>query len=385
MDRNHMTIIISGGNFTNKGAEAMIFTAFVECSKMFGHPKFILQLPEGFCKISSMEELIGLSKSNGHQLKAEGKTRKVLSLLKSYRKADAMLDISGLELSSKLGCYPTLRYIFKIAISKWMGTKVFLMPQSFGPFDYGKGIKQLFMTTLIRHYLTWPSICYAREKDGEKLLKKISPKANVVLSSDLVLQNKDVEGLLKRSDMELDKLPLVKENSVAIVPNRRMYEQYGKEKPLITYKEIISYLRKRNVNVYILCHADELPVAVELKSLYENDDRVILIEGVLSCFQYQSLVRSFNFIVASRYHAIVHAFKENTPVIALGWAIKYRELLKMVGQDKYLLSVDDTPVTMHNLIDKLITNYKLESNNIKMHMAKIQQQNCFLPIKDYLQ
>lgn len=60
-----MRILISGGNFINKGAEAMLFASFVECKKMFADVQFILQLPNGFCKVETIDDLVRLSNNNG--------------------------------------------------------------------------------------------------------------------------------------------------------------------------------------------------------------------------------------------------------------------------------------------------------------------------------
>lgn len=381
-----MIILISGGNFINKGAEAMLFASFVECKNMFADAQFILQLPNGFRKVNKIEDLVRLSNNNGKVVENHmGGVLKLKSLYTAYKQADIMLDVSGLELCSKLGVYPSLRYIFKIAISKWLGTKVFLMPQSFGPFNYGKGLKQWFMKTLIQHYISYPKICYARESEGFDALRALNPQAHVLLSSDLVLQNKSVEALLKRDDMGFDKLPHIRKRSVGFVPNKRMYEQYGKEKPLTCYKNIIQKLRQENYNVYILCHAnDDLSVAEELKSFYSQDDGVCIVNQVLSCFQYQTLVKDFDFVVASRYHSIVHAYKENVPVIALGWAVKYKELLSRVQQNQYLLKLDDSETTIHDKIDDIILKHNEDSQMIKSCMREVQSNNCFLTIKEYV-
>lgn len=60
-----MIILISGGNFINKGAEAMLFASFVECKNMFADAQFILQLPNGFRKVNKIEDLVRLSNNNG--------------------------------------------------------------------------------------------------------------------------------------------------------------------------------------------------------------------------------------------------------------------------------------------------------------------------------
>lgn len=375
-----MNILISGGNFVNKGAEAMLFTTVNECLSIFGNPNFILQLPEGFVRINSLEELVVLSnqKVKEKSLHESSKLDKLITLLSSYKEADIMLDISGLELCSKLGIYPSLRYLFKIAISKFFRTKVFLMPQSFGPFTYGKGVKQWFMIKLVSHYMKYPSICYAREKDGSYKLKGICKEANILLSCDMVLQNKSVESLLLRKDMGFETLPTIKEKSVGFVPNKRMYEQYGKAMSLECYLNIIGTVRNQGYNIYILCHAsDDLDVAHEIKEMFKYDHNIFVVEKILSCFQYQKLANDFDFIVASRYHSIVHAYKDCIPAIAIGWAVKYKELLALMKQDKYLLKVNDDKQTIFKTVLDMVNQYEKERTVISKELSEIQRYNCF--------
>ena len=379
-----MNILISGGNFINKGAEAMMFISVNECIRMFNSPHFILQLPNGLSEINTINDMFIFSKRNGKNIeeKAKNKYSKLISLIKAYRNADIMIDVSGLELCSKLGLYPSLRYLFKIALSKWTGTKVFLMPQSYGPFDYGSGIIQKLIHILIQHYMKYPCICFAREKDGVDKLLKPSPKANVVLSSDLVLQNKEIESFLDNDEhINIE----ITNSSVGFVPNKRMYEQHGRERSLQLFTKTISTARKNGFNVYILCHAiDDIAIADEIKSSFSLDDSVIVIRRVLSCFQYQQIVKHFDFVIASRYHSIVHAYKECVPCVAIGWAIKYKELLSLLQQDNYLLNINDNDEIISNIINDMADKFKIEKKVIEQNLKIIQRNNCFDSIKKYI-
>lgn len=154
-------IIISGGNFVNKGAEAMLYVTVNECVTRFKGCICIVQLPEGFFEVQSIEDLHALS--NKKRADGRSKIKKLVAMIKSYARADMMLDISGYELCSKLGKYPTMRYLFKIALCKWTKTKAVLMPQSYGPFDYG-GKSKYIIQYLIYRYLKYPLVCFAREK-----------------------------------------------------------------------------------------------------------------------------------------------------------------------------------------------------------------------------
>ena len=155
-------VIISGGNFVNKGAEAMLYVTANECFTRFDGCVCSVQLAEGFFEIRSLEDLNRLANSSVKKMQSGGKMKKLIAMLEEYKRADLMLDISGYELCSKLGNYPTLRYLFKIALCKWTKTEAALMPQSFGPFSYDGKIKYI-IRLLIRKYLQYPLVCFARE------------------------------------------------------------------------------------------------------------------------------------------------------------------------------------------------------------------------------
>ena len=103
---------------TYKGAEAMLYVTANECFTRFDGCICSVQLAEGFFEIRSLEDLNRLANSSVKKMQSSGKMKKLIAMLEEYKRADLMLDISGYELCSKLGNYPTLRYLFKIALCK---------------------------------------------------------------------------------------------------------------------------------------------------------------------------------------------------------------------------------------------------------------------------
>lgn len=321
-------ILISGGNFVNKGAEAMLYITVNEMLTRFSGCVCVIQLSSGFYEVRSIENLNQLA--NKKIVAKGGKFQKLKNMLAAYHKADFMVDISGYEISSKLGVYPSLRYVFKIALSKWMKIPVYLMPQSFGPFEYKGKIKWL-LNWAIRHYLSYPRICFAREKQSFSDLQTISPKARIQLSTDLVLQN---ASLIKEMQLEENDINIA-QGSVGFVVNGRLYEQYDKDEIKKKYLHIINKLIENKRDVYLLCHAsDDLNICWEIKMNFPNQDKVHVVNEVLSCFAFQRFAAFFKYVVAARYHSIVHAYKEGIPCVAMGWAVKYKELLENVGGGK---------------------------------------------------
>lgn len=369
-----MSIVISGGNFDNKGAQAMLFIAVNECEKRFPGESYILQLPKGFYTVHSVAELEELDR---HHSADNVKQSKILQMIKKYRQADVMIDISGYELSSKLGLYPCLRYLFKIALSKWCGVKVYLMPQSFGPFEF-KGIEKVLMTCLIKKYMSYPSICFAREKEGMEALKTIAPNVNVVPSNDLVLQNKAIESFLTliSADSIISDL---KTPCVALIPNGRLSEQCGREKSFACYKEAIEIGIANGYTVYLLSHSNgDLNLCKEIKDDYKNEQNVVIVDKVLSCFEYQAVVKRFDFIIAGRYHSIVHAYKECIPAIALGWASKYVELLKIFKQENFAINVKNYESgVVSELFSRMEEMHNFYSKEIQEKLNEVQKNCCF--------
>ena len=369
-------VIISGGNFVNKGAEAMLYVTANECFTRFDGCVCSVQLAEGFFEIRSLEDLNRLANSSVKKMQSSGKIKKLIAMLEEYKRADLMLDISGYELCSKLGNYPTLRYLFKIALCKWTKTEAALMPQSFGPFSYDGKIKYI-IRLLIRKYLKYPLVCFAREKKSAEDLKKTAPKANVQISSDLVLQNSRIFEAAK--DFFQDSNIKIKNESVGLVVNRRLYEQYDHDRILSKYIVIVNTILEKKKNVYLLCHAtDDLNICNEIKKEFNNEHRVVILNEVLSCFAFESLVKNFDYIVAARYHSIVHSYKECIPCVALGWAVKYQELLGLMGQSKYVLDVGDvSDIVIIETLERMDKNHKVEEETIRQNLNKVQKENCF--------
>lgn len=116
---------------------------------------------------------------------------------------------------------------------------------------------------------------------------------------------------------------------------------------------------------------------------YRNNPNVVLLDNDFSCLEYDEFVHNFKFIVCSRYHGIVHAYRNFVPAIILGWAIKYVELASRVGQERYVFNIassDTTDRVLCDVVNRMALNCNAESRIIKSNVMEIQKNNCF----DYL-
>lgn len=386
-------IIITGGELFNKGAQAMTFIAVDEMKKRFKdcnvyvlsemdlqRPKkeqkqyafrFMGWYPLKFAKCQSNPILrtVCLLRNRKELMEAE----------EIYKNADLMIDISGYALGSNWSIETCNRYLDHLEFAKEFHIPVYLMPQSFGPFDF-HGDEGRKIDKRIAELLPTVKVICAREQEGLEQLKERYHLDNVILTNDLVLNNCGITLKNVYQDIPLISLQDIIPGSVAVIPNQRNYEVSNQFRVQNLYILMIKKLLQICPAVYLVSHSNpDVQICKQLKLEFANEDRVILIDKELNCIEFNEIVRNFDFIVASRFHAIVHAFKNNVPCIALGWATKYHELMKQFSQEKYMLDVRQ-PIDKNTIsitIETMMNNRNSNSQTIEKKLSKLQESNVF--------
>lgn len=385
-------IIITGGELFNKGAQAMTFIAVDELHRRFpNHQLYLLSemdmerpaeekayfnfefmgwypLKFAKCQTNTPLRLACLIK-NGAELKAAESI---------YQNCEAMVDISGYALSSDWSDSTCNHYLDHLEFAEAFHIPVYLMPQSFGPFNFGPEREDLDYR--IRKLLPTAKMIFAREQEGYDALVKQYDLTNVHLANDLVLSNKGVD--LSRVFRTVPKiaLPQISENSVAVIPNNMNTIASSNEETVYLYSEIIRTLLGLGKKVYLISHSTmDKDLCRTLKYAFRDDKMVILQEQEFSCLEFNELVKHFQFLVASRFHAIVHAYKNSVPCVVLGWATKYHALLKQFGQEQYALDIRNgvEVVEIQRAISQMNQNYLNESKMISGILQTVQKENTF--------
>lgn len=312
-----------------------------------------------------------------------GKLDRMGDAAKISRHVDMIVDISGYTFGSNWGWMANLLAAYRAKRAKQYKAPIYFMPQSFGPFEW-KGIMGRLTSFCMAKWLSYANVLYAREQEGYDLLMENYGFRNVRLSEDLVLQNKGIciSNIYKKPPVM--KLPSIKKGSIAVLPNIRNAKYGDMEKLIIVYQKIIKFAIHAGRTVYLIRHSTEdLSFCERIKMLFEKEPEVILLKDDFSCLEYETLVNNFDYLVASRYHAIVHAYKQGVPCIVLGWAIKYQELLSKFYQQEYALDVR-REINVDELMDKvkqMEERFSLESDVILKELAEVQKKNAFDLIK----
>lgn len=385
-------IIITGGELFNKGAQAMTFVAVDELCRRFPDHKIYLLSEMDLARPEEEKEPFAFDFMGWYPLKfarcqSNSLLRFTCKLRNSkelqeaediYKHCDAMVDVSGYALGSNWSAATCNRYLDHLEFAQAFGIPVYLMPQSFGPFDFGA--ERQALNARIQRLLPTAKVIFAREQEGYDALVNTYGLKNVRLAHDLVLGNKGIElANIFVSAPTLD-LPEIRPNSVAVIPNSMNSSVSSQESVLELYTKAIHALLSQGKTVYLLSHSTvDSALCSKLKEPFLTNENVILLAQDFSCLEFNALVKKFDYLIASRFHSIVHAFKNGVPCIALGWATKYHDLLKLFDQEQYILDVRDKigEEQIAAAIALMDAHYPDEAGKIQKGLAAVQKQNVF--------
>ncbi len=367
-------ILIRGGNLNNKGAQAMTFTVVHNISRYKPYHDVYLLSTKDFKRDAMEKEM--------YNFKIIPWDRRIrMGVLENenhpYRQiienTDLIFDISGFGISSQHGppYYWIYNYFHFIYMAKKFDIPLYFLPQSIGPFDY-RSIGLPLFWALQKKYFSYPERIYCREEAGINSIK-IFAQDNIRRRHDIVLTDDYDISSVYTGDIKNIK---VKGPAVGIVPNTRISDRVEYEDMINFYKISIKQLKKRGFNIYLIRHSNEdVSIINDLKSLFINDSDVIPITEELYAFELERLIAQLEFMIASRYHSIVHAYRHGVPCMVLGWAVKYQELLKDFEQEDYVFDVRKglDIQSMNICLKQLIHRYKKDSDKIKNKLNKIRK------------
>lgn len=382
--------IIIGGGLSNKGAQAMTFTVVDQIKEKFPNRDIYLFsnaafkrdeyeksqynfkiMPWSYSPYDEIKLNLLSPLRNKYRNKIENDLKNII------QNTTCFIDISGYILTSSFNIGSSLDYLFNIMIAKKFSVPYYIFPQSIGPFDYPL-LSKIIINIMFYLYLKYPEKIYVREKQGLKDIRRFT-KNNIELRRDIVLTSKgyNINHIFKgKENFKSEKMAL---NSVGIIPNEKVINRMDSKTFFSIYKLIIKVLINSGKKVYILKHSKEdVHICLKLKDLFKNDKNVKIILDDLNCIELEKIISQFDFIVASRYHSIIHAYRNNIPALVIGWADKYNELLTGFSQEQYFNDVrcciDEKKILTNLKI--LINKHPLEKKVIEAKMRH-NEKSCF--------
>lgn len=397
-------VLIVGANFMNKGAQSMLFIVTAELKKRY-HDCEVYFACNGeryeeknyqFKRLlyTKQSQNLALGENVSHYMNLKQNIKniamfflrgtndafKVYDAKKIVSKLDLIIDVSGYALADISKPIEHEYYLDNIRIARKYGIPMILMPQSFGPFNYGQDEK--YLINEMKELLPYPKVIYTRENQGFTYLKELFSLDNLKYSSDIVLQNKELDVTNVCTDRYEIKVPELKcGHNVAVIPNYHCFVEEFAERNFELYRKIIKKLLDADKEVYVFRHSSfDLDICKKIVSMFEGGSCVHLIEQEFDCIEYDKFIQNFEFIICSRYHGCVHAYRNYIPNVILGWAVKYKEMAKLLNQERYIFDVlakDCDDQVILNAVEDMLVNVGEERKVIRNRLATVQKNNCF--------
>ncbi|TLX77093.1 hypothetical protein E9993_05260 [Labilibacter sediminis] len=389
-------ILITGGNFINKGAQSMLFCLVDNVKTQYPNAEIVMidlfptqknKDKENYTfKIVNMH-IRTLLRMAFPVLKLLVKPKPISNPEKEiahhFKTADIILDISGYGVSSHnqspLWTYASL---YPVKLAKKNNIPFIFLPQTLGPFEF-KGWKKVIIWPLIKKYLKYPKTIFIREPECRKHTDKIRTQG-VLDSFDLVLQSDKIslENLYKNTSMLADQNFDVENNSIIIIPNKQLTKLKPKDQVVEIFSNIISSLLQSNHKVVIMRHsADDKELC---NTIYRdvNDNRLKMINEDLTPYQIQKILEPAQIVIAARYHGLIHALKLKKPCFVIGWAHKYQHVMNSFSLNDYYFDIRYSSFEFINTsLNKMLAEKDLLQDKIEQQLKEVQSLNIYKHIK----
>lgn len=387
-------VLIVGAGLQNKGAQAMLFATVDEIETRLPDKNIYLLHTQSFEldeTVKSVYKFNILPWEGFTYLGFFGNllTRKKYKWMRNditevIKKADFFVDISGFALSSSAGYSASVSYLANIVVARRFSVPYYILPQSIGPFNYPIRSK-LILYPLMSLCLRYCQRIFARESEGVNCVRRFTN--NVEKSYDIVLQSRgyDQANIYQANAVYLKDIK-IQPDSVGIITNYHLILRASPKKVYSMYCSLINRLIDADKTIYILRHADDdVQLCETIKGAFPNNASVRLIREDLNCIELESIIRQFDFIIASRYHSIIHSYRNGVPALVIGWATKYREISEEFDELEYCFDVRNW-MNMDGIdinLGKMIECWRSEKKKIIDRMDSLRKENVFDIFNEY--
>lgn len=363
MKYNQIHIMILGGNFIGKGAEAMMLTVCDALKKAFPDinccAKALDDKEERLLKANNIIPIkfnrpscINIIVNFGLEVMHIAPRRKMSpndihsDVMNIFRATDIVVDIAGFVSGDQIGARRSFVRWLTYRQARYARNRYLFMPQSWGPF------KNTWVRMFTRSIIKTAEIVFARERESYDYLHNCSllKSQKLFLSPDIAFRFHLKSTEIGRKLLEKIGLNNFSTPFIVITPNIRVYERLeGKMLKNIYFRallDIIKYfMENTSCNIVLVPHEASFwgESDIELCNMLfdligDKKNRLFVLPGNASAQIVKAVIGLSSFVIASRYHSLVAALSTRTPVTVIGWSHKYDDLMECAGLEKWAIN-----------------------------------------------
>lgn len=289
----------------------------------------------------------------------------VKGFMSYFKNADVVLCAPG---GMCMGGFQRWGHVFNLQCAKYYNKPLAYYGRSFGPFPTKTSANRRFkdMSIEMLNYISYLSI---RDRKTEQIADELGINKYVSTIDSAFLETPK-----EKIPQEFQKV--LRGNSYFVfVPNLLIW--HPAYKGVLSKKQIIEFYNAildilfdkypRHKAVMLPqtfdCDTDDgndINLFMEIKR-FRNDSRLIVIDDTYSSDVQQAIIAEADLMVGARYHSVVFAINNNTPLIALSYEHKIAGLLENLGKtdcmvniQKGLESFDGRKIVLNDFKQKLL-------------------------------
>jgi colanic acid/amylovoran biosynthesis protein len=310
--------------------------------------------------------------------------------LQPFAEADAVFVKGGGFIHAYGGItsfYYVYYLLYHILLALSYGKKVYVMPNSFGPF------RGLGVAWLVKYTLSRCTMVFARESISAEALSNVLQR-EVKVSPDVAFYL-EVDDLLRESMRQwLESQGILRDGrkTIAITARPYRFPEGGDSRSL--YDDYIKSLQRLAKALYSRGY---FPVFVEhtfANNMHEDDSQCIreIVKGLdereyafiqerdFDCREMKALYSCFDFILATRFHSAIFAMSQNVPALVISYGGNKGEgIMRDMGLGEYVVPIHE--VTFDVLLRKfesLVNNVDHVKAALYEHSTKLQLERRML-------
>jgi polysaccharide pyruvyl transferase WcaK-like protein len=372
-----MNVIITGGGFANKGAEAMLLATADAIRKRLPGANLFAHVND---EDANAALAAGLRPTKPPLFRhAWAKPFKHLVNAARFRSVDCVLDVGGYQFGDVWGPESARRKARILRSIIPAAATVVYLPQAWGPFENAALVEP------VKEIVARANLCYARDDVSMTWLKRIAGEeaTNVRLGTDVAwtfkgLSRDEGRRLLDQCGAAMNGRPLI-----ALTPNFGMAKRAGADWTVANpymrmLRDIAETLIDQGATVLLIGHfytadpaQDDRHVCSQLAELLPSTAPVVVARSSYSAGEIKAILSNCNAVVSSRYHALIAALSQGIPALALGWSHKYEALLAEIGTPESCIQMDDDRPTVSAKLRDALTSGQAIRERIRTSAAAL--------------
>lgn len=281
-----------------------------------------------------------------------------------------------------ISTYTVFFQLYHIILALSMRINVYVMPNSFGPFD-GPG-----SALLVKSVLKKCKVITSRESISQKTLSSCTGLQSE-LYPDLAFYLQPDSSLTAEQLQKLNEIPFSTQKCVALT--MRPYRFPASPHPLEDYEkykqtlcDFILHLSKSGYHPVLVEHTlsdlshenDGNCIQDVVKLLNKRCDYSVYSDPSLNCKQLKYIYSQFKYIIGTRFHSVIFSLASGVPAIAVTYGGNKGEgIMKDIGLEHFSVKIENADFnTLSERFDSLVENEASVSAAIKKYLDQLPEK-----------